>query len=298
MDAASSCELVAILFLLDFLEQFLSRLALNTELGERHRLQPLFTDLDAAFRANPVGAFAESGQRLIDGLPLPVPHFHQRNAEFAIQIHEGLIPHIPGGLQAALLIFSQRLAKIALDLAHDFLAFAQEHSLQDFTPTLTLFSFFGCFFQCKRCHNTRGNTVFVFFSHSSNRSRPLFFHRLLRSGGFCFRRWCFFLRVDFRRHRVSCPFVMSARRKSSAGISRDRSFDKYLAPQDLGDLRIDDHRMHVVTRQPITSVEAFQLDQEVQPSNLPAELPHQVDRGRCRAAGGQQVIHDQHSLPG
>jgi hypothetical protein len=49
MDAASSCELVAILFLLDFLEQFLSRLALDTELGERHRLQPLFADLDAAF---------------------------------------------------------------------------------------------------------------------------------------------------------------------------------------------------------------------------------------------------------
>lgn len=58
---AEAAALVSILFLLNLLEEFLLRLTLHAQFREGHGFQSLFADFDAAFRANTVGAFAESG---------------------------------------------------------------------------------------------------------------------------------------------------------------------------------------------------------------------------------------------
>src|SRR6185295_1901531 len=87
------------------------RLTLDAELCERDGFQSSFTDLYAALRADTVGALGEPRQRFIDGLPAAIAHFHQGNAQFAIEVHEGLIADVACRFKPPLFIFNQGLAQ-------------------------------------------------------------------------------------------------------------------------------------------------------------------------------------------
>ena len=102
--------LVALFFFFDFFQQFLSGLTLDAEFCKGHRFQTPLADFDAALRTDPVCPFVEPGESFIDSLPPSITHFHERYAQFTVQIHERLIADIAGRFEAALLIFRQGLS--------------------------------------------------------------------------------------------------------------------------------------------------------------------------------------------
>ena len=103
-------DLVALFFFFDFFQKFLSGLTLDAEFCKGHGFQTPLADFDAALRTDPVCPFVEPGERFIDGLPPSIAHFHERYAQFTVQIHERLIADIAGRFEAALLIFRQGLS--------------------------------------------------------------------------------------------------------------------------------------------------------------------------------------------
>ena len=117
---STTAGLVAIFFFLDFFQQLFPGLTFDAELCERNRFQAALTDFDATLCADAIGAFGEPGQRFIDRLPPAIAHFHERNAQLAVQIHERLIADIAGRFQPPLLILSQGLAETPLDFFDEF----------------------------------------------------------------------------------------------------------------------------------------------------------------------------------
>jgi len=143
-------RLVAIFLSLDFFQQLFFRLALDAELRKRDGFQSPFTDLDATLRADTIGAFGEPRQRFIDGLPAAIAHFHQGNAQLAIEIHEGLIADVAGGFKPSLFIFKEGLAQILFNLFDNILAFPHQHLLKDLAAVLPVFAFLSRFFRFGR----------------------------------------------------------------------------------------------------------------------------------------------------
>src|SRR2546426_7372332 len=64
-----------VFFLFDLFQEFFFCLAGNATSRKRHRLQPLFADFHSAIGADPVSAFIDTDQRLIDVLAHAVTHF-------------------------------------------------------------------------------------------------------------------------------------------------------------------------------------------------------------------------------
>ena len=102
-------RLVAIVFSLDSFQQLFFRLTFDAELRKRDGFQSPLTDLYATLRADTIGALVESRQRFIDGLPAAIAHFHQGNAQFAIEIHEGLIADVACRFKPPLFILNEGL---------------------------------------------------------------------------------------------------------------------------------------------------------------------------------------------
>src|SRR5262245_58286900 len=105
--AAAEATSVAFFFLLDLLEEFLSRLTFYAELGKRDRFQPALADFNPAIGANPISPFGQPRKGFVDGLAPAIANLHQGDAEFPIQIYESLIANIAGGFESPLLILSQ-----------------------------------------------------------------------------------------------------------------------------------------------------------------------------------------------
>ena len=139
-------DLVALFFFFDFFQKFFSGLTLDAELCERDGFQSPLTDFDATLRTDTICAFVEPRQRFIDSLPSAIAHFHQGNAQLAIEIHEGLIADIAGRFKPALLIFSQGLAQTPLNFFDNFLAFPHQHLMEDLAAALPVFAFFAVSF--------------------------------------------------------------------------------------------------------------------------------------------------------
>ena len=146
----SQQRLIAVFFLLDFLEQLFFGLALNAEFGEWNDLKAFLADLDTAFGTHTIRTFMQPHQCFIDRLPAAVAHLHQRDTEFTFKIHQRLVADITRRLQPPLLILRQRLPQALLDFLDDFLPFAQEHLVERFLPALSRLSFFGCFLGANR----------------------------------------------------------------------------------------------------------------------------------------------------
>src|SRR5262245_35673889 len=67
-------------------------------------------------------------------------------------------------------------------------------------------------------------------------------------------------------------------------------------PYDSGS--VFEHRMDVLTLQPGASVQRHELDEECERVHLATEPTHQIARGARGAARGEEIVHDEHALPG
>lgn len=56
--------------------------------------------------------------------------------------------------------------------------------------------------------------------------------------------------------------------------------------------------MHIISGELVSSLETFQLNQEVERHDFAAELADQADRRFGRSTRGQEIIDDQHALSG
>jgi hypothetical protein len=140
-------QLVAIFFSFDFFQQFFFRLTLDAELRKRDSFQSPLTDFYATLRADTIGALGEPCQRFVDGLPASIAHFHQGNAQLAIEIHEGLIADVACRFKSPLFIFDEGLAQTPFNLFDNFLALPHQHLMEDLAPAFSVFAFFRCFFR-------------------------------------------------------------------------------------------------------------------------------------------------------
>lgn len=140
-------RLIAIFFSLDSLQEFFFRLTLDAELGKGDGFQSSLTDLYATLRADAVGAFVEPRQCFIDGLPAAIAHFHQGNAQLAIEIHEGLIADVARGLKPPLFILNEGLAQTSFNLFDDFLALPHQHLMESLAAALPILAFFRRLFR-------------------------------------------------------------------------------------------------------------------------------------------------------
>src|SRR6202011_5566096 len=52
----------------------------------------------------------------------------------------------------------------------------------------------------------------------------------------------------------------------------------------------------VILRKLRPALQEVQLDRKRKPSNMPAKLPHQLNRSLHRATRGQQIVYDDHTL--
>ena len=147
LSAFAEEQLVAIFFSLDFFQQLFFRLTLDAELCKRDGFQSPLTDLYATLRADTIGALAKPRQRFIDGLPAAIAHFHQGNAQLAIEIHESLIADVARRFKPPLFIFTEGLAQTPLNLFENFLAFPHQHLMEDLAAALPVFAFFSRFFR-------------------------------------------------------------------------------------------------------------------------------------------------------
>ena len=76
-----------------------------------------------------------------------IAHFHQGNAQLAIEIHEGLIADVACRFKPPLFIFDKGLAQTPLNLFDNFLALPHQHLMEDLAAALTVFAFFRRFFR-------------------------------------------------------------------------------------------------------------------------------------------------------
>src|SRR6266850_4103536 len=188
-------RLVAIFFSLDFFQQLFFRLTLDAEFCKRDGFQSSLTDLYATLRADTIGALGKPRQCFIDGLPAAIAHFHQGNAQLAIEIHEGLIADVACRFKPPLFIFGKGLAQTPLNLFDNFLALPHQHLMEDLAPALPVFAFLSRFFwfgsQGRDGHADRffedHNRNALWFARWLCELRPhLGLHYLfLLGGGFC-----------------------------------------------------------------------------------------------------------------
>src|SRR2546421_16019 len=115
-----------------------------------------------------------------------------------------------------------------------------------------------------------------------------------------------------RRSFNGCSLVKRSRIRLSTGISRAaqstrswpcvarfRSFTSL--PLELtfkSLLLVDDLTNQLDVLEPFASLQVTELDQDLDADDIGAELTHQAHRRRGRAAGGQDIIHDQDRLAG
>jgi len=140
-------RLVAIFFSLDFFQQLFFRLTLDAELCKGDGFQSSLTDFYATLRADAVGALVEPRQCFVDGLPAAIAHFHQGNAQLAIEIHEGLIADVARGLKPPLFIFDEGLAQASFNFFDNFLTLPHQHLMEGLAAALPILAFFRRLFR-------------------------------------------------------------------------------------------------------------------------------------------------------
>jgi len=57
---------------------------------------------------------------------------------------------------------------------------------------------------------------------------------------------------------------------------------------------VDDGRMHVLSAQLLSALEALQLDEKVESLDFASKLANQMHGGGCRAAGGEKIVYDEY----
>src|SRR3954454_20784768 len=96
---------------------------------------------------------------------------------------------------------------------------------------------------------------------------------------------------------ATCTTAVTVWRLKTRKKARRSTESASRSPRSGGSASVFDDAVGPVSIEALTPLEELELDQEREPNHLCLELAHQVDRSEHRAAGGEQVVHDEDSLP-
>src|SRR3954447_23885577 len=97
---------------------------------------------------------------------------------------------------------------------------------------------------------------------------------------------------------ATCTTAVTVWRLKTRKKARRSTESASRSPLSGGSASVFDDAVGPVSIEALAPLEELELDQEGEPDHVGLELADEVDRSEDRAPGGEQVVDDEHSLPG